>query len=95
MSGMSLDIARARAAGNATVPRRVSAEHQLLSTIMLVSIISRRRLLQTWLRSRPLQLRGYVVQPPSGKGQGELNIYDKLNDRFDPTELAVQDVSGE
>ncbi|GJE84741.1 bola-like protein [Phanerochaete sordida] len=61
---------------------------------MLAATLSRRRILQTCLRSRPLQLRSYAVPPPQGKDEGELNIYNKLNDRFDPTELAVQDVSG-
>lgn len=62
---------------------------------MLASTLSRRRILQTCLRNKQLQLRGYAVQPPPDKDEGELNIYNKLNDRFDPTELAVQDVSGE
>lgn len=58
--------------------------------------LARRRLVQTAsLRSRSLALRGYAVQQPSGLDEGELNIHNKLNDTFDPVELAVQDVSGE
>ena len=34
------------------------------------------------------------MTPPSGMDEGEQNIHHKLNDKFDPTELAVQDVSG-
>lgn len=72
---------------------RLDCAHPL-STIMLAAKLSQRRLLQTCLRSRPLQKRSYAVPPPQGKDEGELNIYNKLNDRFDPAELAVQDVSG-
>lgn len=31
---------------------------------------------------------------PSGLNDGEKNIYNKLSEKFKPTELAVQDVSG-
>ena len=68
---------------------------RLLSTIMLVSNSTRRFLFQaSCLRSRSLAARGYVIQPRSGLDEGELNIHNKLNDRFDPVELDVQDVSG-
>lgn len=42
-----------------------------------------------------MQLRGYAVQPPPGLGDAELNLYNKLNEKFDPTELIIQDTSGE
>lgn len=38
--------------------------------------------------------RFYVAQPPPGLDEGEQNIYSKLSNKFSPTELAVQDVSG-
>ena len=57
--------------------------------------LTRRRLVQiTSLRKGASALRGYAVQPPSGLDEGEQNIHQKLNDTFDPVELAVQDVSG-
>lgn len=57
--------------------------------------LARRRLVQTTcLSNKTLNFRGYAVQQPSGLDEGEQNIHKKLNDTFDPVELAVQDVSG-
>jgi len=41
----------------------------------------------------PLRVRTYAT-PPSGLSDGERTIYSKLTERFKPSELQVQDVSG-
>ncbi|KAH7916699.1 bola-like protein [Hygrophoropsis aurantiaca] len=45
---------------------------------------------------RPSMLRGFSTAPPPSKplSDGEQTIYNKLSDKFSPSELAVQDVSG-
>jgi hypothetical protein len=35
-----------------------------------------------------------TLTPPANLSEGEKLIYDKLTDKFLPTELAVQDISG-
>lgn len=63
---------------------------------MLGSALVRRRLfLGSCLRGKPLPSRSYAVAPSPELSEAELNIHNKLNDKFNPTELAVQDVSGE
>ncbi|KAI0786430.1 bola protein [Abortiporus biennis] len=59
----------------------------------MLSLASRR------LLSRPSRLpsvlRSYSAQKPDPSlDDGERNIYQKLSERFSPTELRVQDVSG-
>lgn len=39
-------------------------------------------------------LRAYSVAAPTGLDMGEKNIFSKLAERFQPTALNVQDVSG-
>ena len=60
---------------------------------MLAIALARRRLAQI-PSVAALRSRAYTQPPPSGLDEGEQNIYAKLTDRFQPTELAVQDVSG-
>lgn len=64
------------------------------STIMLASVLARRRTLQTCLNPRLLS-RSYTLPPPTGLDEGERSIHQKLAEKFDPKELLVQDVSGE
>lgn len=59
---------------------------------MLAFALARRRIAQIPSRTA-LIYRGYVAPPP-GLDKGEQNIYKKLAERFSPTALSVQDVSG-
>ena len=60
---------------------------------MLALALARRRIFQLPARAA-LLCRGYVAAPPPGLDKGEENIWRKLSEKFEPTALAVQDVSG-
>ncbi|KZV71441.1 bola-like protein [Peniophora sp. CONT] len=55
--------------------------------------LSARRAVASALTTRTL-LRAYSVAAPTGLDEGEKNIFSKLAERFQPTALNVQDVSG-
>ncbi|VDC06218.1 unnamed protein product [Peniophora sp. CBMAI 1063] len=55
--------------------------------------LAARRTVASGLLSRPL-LRAYSVAPPPDLDEGERNIFSKLAERFQPSALNVQDVSG-
>lgn len=60
---------------------------------MLALTLIRRRLAQVPARVGVLS-RSYAVQRPPDLDEGEQKIFSKLADKFAPTSLAVQDVSG-
>jgi BolA-like protein 3 len=62
---------------------------------MLSTVI--RRVAPSLLRTRPYAAAAYTQAAASSASkldEGEQAIYDKLSDRFQPSELLVQDVSG-
>ena len=59
---------------------------------MLAIALARRRVAQ--IPSVAALRRAYTLPPPSGLDEGERNIYTKLAERFAPTSLLVQDISG-
>ncbi|KZT13155.1 bola-like protein [Laetiporus sulphureus 93-53] len=62
-----------------------------MSSPFMFSVALARRIARTRV---PLYLRHYAAPPPSGLSDGERTIYSKLTERFSPSELEVQDISG-
>ncbi len=73
-------------------PTTPTSRPPLPTQLMLALAFARRRIASLPARVAFLR-RGYVVPPP-GLDKGEENIYKKLSERFEPSALAVQDVSG-
>ena len=74
--------------------RRVRARHQqrVLVWSAMFTLLARRSVASA-ATVRPL-VRAYSVAAPPELDEGERNIFSKLAERFEPTALNVQDVSG-
>ncbi|PFH52612.1 hypothetical protein AMATHDRAFT_139795 [Amanita thiersii Skay4041] len=65
----------------------------------MLSAFARRLLYPRRIASLPATFSRYSstsagLKPPESLSEGELGIYNKLTDRFTPSQLQVQDVSG-
>ena len=74
-------------------PTTLTSRPPLPKRQMLALALTRRRIAQLPARVALLS-RSYVAAPPPGLDKGEENIWKKLSENFQPTALAVQDVSG-
>ena len=74
--------------------RLLSHDADCTRLMFAFALASRRIRSAPFTAARILSRRGYALQVPPGLAEGEKTIWQKLEDRFSPETLQVQDVSG-